>query len=240
MFAVIRNLENLIRLDKDARFLVTNVNITLKFQIRKGPSLTLQFRDGTCQSVRNSDKADIHLLFTSSDHFNQMIVGTKNPIPVKGLTKIKFMTETFVQLTERLEYFLKPSPEKLEDDSYVKIHTALLLYTAGYAIEQIGNYDCIGRQIAEKMPEGAISLDVEKGPAMCIFNTGGRLRIRIGRHKHPRAVMSFKELKYAYELLNGYTDSYTAIASGNLELRGFIPMLDQIDKLLYQVSFYLN
>ncbi|MCX8124597.1 MAG: SCP2 sterol-binding domain-containing protein, partial [Spirochaetes bacterium] len=116
LYAVLQNIEDLVQYDEKAKNLIKDWDVVIKFSVRNSGHVYLIFKNGTCTVSEKSDKkADIMLFFTSPAHLNKMFEGKANPIPVKGITKIGFLTKEFPKLTERLEYFLKPDDHKLKD-----------------------------------------------------------------------------------------------------------------------------
>lgn len=238
--AVLRNIQDLCRLDTEAKAMIQGVREAITFNIRGGGRATLVIRDGQCKMTTKKVKDTIHLYFTSCEHFNKMVDGEANPIPLKGLTKLKFLTGTFMELTKRLEYYLRPEPELLEDPAFKLIHTELTLYTAAYAIGAIGNQDPVGHKVAGAIPDGIIAMEIGGGPAVSIQVKQGHLNVVQKKADNPRSIMAFSDMDAAYGLLSGEVDSYTSIASEKLMLSGFIPMLDNLNKLLFKVSEYLK
>lgn len=60
-----------------------------------------------------------------------MIEGKGNPIPLKGLTKLSFLTKEFAQLTDKLSSYLRADEKDLMNpDFFYQINTKLLFYTA--------------------------------------------------------------------------------------------------------------
>ena len=114
LYAVLQNIEDLVQYDDVAKKLIKDWNIIIKFSVRKAGSVYLIFENGKC-TVRelSPKKPDIILFFTSPAHLNKMFEGKANPIPLKGITKLGFLTKKFPKLTERLEYYLKPDDQKL-------------------------------------------------------------------------------------------------------------------------------
>lgn len=238
--AVLRNLEDLCSLDEEMKKIIMGKDISIQFQIKDGPSALLSFKDGNCSFKRGKGKCDIYLYFKSPEHFNNMINGTANPIPLKGLTKIGFLKNEFKKLTNQLSYYLKPTDELLKNPSYFKINTILTSYTAFFALGEIGNNDSIGILNSKRIPDGIILVAIEDGPALSIKVQGGHLEVTKGKAEKPRASMEFTDLIAANQLLNNKTDSYTCIATGKLKLKGFIPMIDNMNKILSQVPKYLS
>lgn len=241
LFAVLRNLQDLCELDSEMKELIKNKNISIQFCIKNGPEAFLTFKDGKCTFLEGKEKCNIKLYFKSPEHFNEMIEGKANPIPLKGFTKISFLKNEFIKLTDRLTYYLKPTEALLQEYSYFRINTILSAYTAFFALCQIGNTDEIGKLNAGRIPNGVIAISVlNGGPAIYITIKNKHLEAQKGNIKSPRASMIFEDIETANAILNGKVDSYTCIASGKLKIKGFIPMIDNMNKLLAQVPLYLK
>lgn len=240
LFAVLQNLVELCKFDESSKELIEDQQITIGFTIKNGPYARLIFDKGKCSFTRKHGKSNIKLYFKSPEHFNQMIEGTANPIPLKGFTHLKFLTKDFMILTEKLSYYLRSNEELLNNPTYFKINTYLSAYAAFYALGEIGNTDPIGKMNAGRIPNGNIMVAVEKGPTLYIEAKDGKLKVKKGIPKQYRASMTFKNLETANNILNGKIDSYSCIATGDLQMKGFIPMLDNMNKLLAQVPFYLS
>lgn len=239
LYAVMRNLEDLCSLDHVAKDMINGVDLSIQFLVKNGPEGQLVFKDNTCQFNRGRHRSNVKLYFTSVEHFNNMVDGDGNPIPLKGFTKLKFLLGDFMKLTDRLEHFLRPTPELLEDAKYTHINTTLTAYTAFFALAEIGNTDPIGKLSGKRIPDGKISVSIEGGPSVYLHKTNNQINAYKGIPKDARALMTFTNMKTAGDLLNGNTDSYSCIAEKTLKLKGFIPMLDNMNKLLGQVPEYL-
>lgn len=240
LHSVLRNIEDLCLLDSEANSLIRGKNISIQFSVKGIPKALLSFQDGKCTMKRGEGSHDINLYFKSPEHFNQMIEGKANPIPLKGLTKIGFLKNEFMKLTERLTYYLKPTELLLKNPDYARINTILTAYTAFFALAEVGNNDELGRLNASRIPNGIVGVSVlNGGPAISIIAKEGRLQAIKGIEGHVRATMTFDSLETANGLLNGKVDSYTCIGNGKLVIKGFIPMIDNMNKLLGQVPAYL-
>jgi putative sterol carrier protein len=241
LYAILRNIEDLCELDNEMMELIKDRNISIQFSVSGGPNGYLMFKDGRCRFKKGKEKCTIKLYFKSPEHFNEMIEGNANPIPLKGFTKVNFLKNEFIKLTEKLTYYLKPTEELLKDKTYFKINTILSAYTAFFTLGEIGNTDKIGKFNARRIPDGVISVAVlNGGPSIYIKVKNGQLEVKKGNTDLARAHMIFKDIETASAILNGKVDSYTCIASGKLELKGFIPMIDNMNKLLAQVPVYLK
>ena len=241
LHALLQNMEELAEMDMAAASLVRNTSISIQFKVKAGPEALLAIEKGSCRLKHGDGRNDIYLYFTSPEHLNRMFEGKANPIPLKGLTKISFLKNEFTKLTDRLTYYLKPNDELLKDPEYLRINTILTANTAFFALTEIGNNDRIGKMNAGRIPDGDIDISIKNGgPSLHITAKNGRLEAFKGPSANPRAIMSFKNLETANAMLNGKVDAYTCIATGDVELKGYIPMLDSMNKLLSQVPEYLK
>lgn len=239
LYAIMRNLEDLCEMDQEMKDLIKGQDIRMQISVKNGPKGMLTFKDGSCTFKRGTHPSNVKLYLTSPSHFNKMVDGEANPIPVKGFTKLNFLTKDFTKLTERLEYYLRPTDELLKDPDYKKINTTLTAYSAFFALAEIGNTDPIGKLNASRIPDGNISVTIKEGPAVYLNAKAGNLTVNKGVPDKIRASMSFSDMETAGNLLNGKVDSYTCIACKTLSLNGFVPMLDNMNKLLGQVARYL-
>lgn len=241
IFAVLRNFEDLCEMDKEAKELIKNKNISIEFCVKNGPEAVLNIINGKCILKRGKSDCDIKLYFKSPEQLNAMFEGKANPMILKGFTKIGILKNEFVKLTEKLTYYLKPTEELLKDPAYFKINTFLSLYTAFYSLGEIGNSDKIGKVTAERIPDGVISIIVQNGgPSVYIEVKNGLLKVGKNYPEAPRAIMSFVDIETVHAILNGKVDSFTCIATNKLQLKGYIPMIENMNRLLAQVPAYLK
>jgi len=239
LYAVMRNLEDLCEMDKEMNDLISKQNIAVQIDVKNGPTGVVRFEEGKCHFKRGKRPSNVKLYFRSPEHFNKMVDGEANPIILKGFTKLKFLLKDFSVLTDRLSYYLKPTEALLNDETYAKINTTLTAYTAFFALAEIGNTDPLGKLNGGRIPNGKIAISIDKGPAICIEAKDGELKAVKGLPEKYRASMSFTNMQTAGDLLNGKVDSYSCIACNTLKMKGFIPMLDNMNKLLGQVPEYL-
>jgi hypothetical protein len=170
-----------------------------------------------------------------------MFDGKAMPGIKKGLSRVKFLQNNFTKLTERLAYYLKPTPELLKDENYFKINTCLTFHTAFFALAQIANNDGVGKMNAHSVPDGIINIVVRDGPAVNItVDKTHRFTARTGAASNPRAQMVFSGLNKAAGVLGGQVDFYTAVGREYLTIGGFIPMIDNASRILMQVAAYLQ
>jgi len=241
LFAVLRNMQDLCELDAVSQEIIKGKNITVQFNVKDAGSGALCFADGKCEFVRGKVKSNLKLWFASPEHFNKLVDGEKT-IPIFfNIFRAGFLLKTFTQLAERLSYFLKPTDELLKDKEYFKINTYLTGYTAFFALCEIGNSDRVGKLVASRIPAGKIQLNVEGGPKMqIIIDDNHFMKVEMGTAEEPHAIMQFNSLEVANDILNGKSDIYSGLGAGKFSIRGVLPMLDNMSKLLSKVSKYLK
>ncbi len=240
LFGVMKNLEVLASMDSGFQELARTENTTVQFLIKGGPKGHLSFKKGEVVLREGRFKSRIILYFTSPDHFNRMVNGKANPLPLKGFTRLKFLTGSFTQMTGILEDYLRAGQEELKNPEKFEANTVLTAYTAFFSLAEIANHDPVGISCARAIPDGTIQVAIDGGPGIQIHAKAGHLTAERGYADRPRAVLSFKDISSAHAVLNGTADTFTALALGNMEMRGFIPMIEHMNPILEMVSLYLN
>ncbi|MDR2634435.1 MAG: hypothetical protein LBC13_00470 [Clostridiales bacterium] len=252
LFAVLRNLQELCTLDKVSQEAIKDANLSVGFKVPSVGEATLVFKDGKCTFRKGDSKSSLKLIFASAEHFNKLIDGGKT-IPIFfNVFQVGFLLKTFMTLADRLSYYLQPEktpefkdqPEKLEallkDAEYFNISTTLTAYTAFFALCEVGNSDPIGRLTAARIPDGIINCTVNGGPALNIAVNKGQMTASMGASENWRASMEFADMQFASDILRGKTDTFTGMGTGQFLIKGFVPMLENMAKLLAQVAFYLK
>ena len=242
LYAVLKNLEDLVAYDSEAASLVKNWDVCIQFIVWHGPKAYCEFENGVCTVRRGKHKhPSVVLFFISPKHFNRMMSGKGQPIPLKGLTRLGFLKADFTRVTDRLEYYLKPTDELLTDDSYLELNTRLTLNTAAFAVREIALLDPIGKLAASSVRDGSVNFKIlPSGPCVHVDFQGGDIEARKGEAARPMAVMYMKNVRVANDFLNGRTDSFTAIVSGDVMIGGRIPMLESITLILDRIPQYLS
>ncbi len=242
LYAVLRNLEDLPDYDVDIADIIKDWNISIQFSVMNGPCGYVEFKNGKCKFGEGKHASpSVKLFFTSPAHFNKMMDGNGSPIPLKGFTKLGFLMKDFPKVTDRLEYYLKPDEEKLKDPLYNKINTVFTLNTASFAVKEVALHDEMGKINASHVMNGRVVIEVlPDGPATYVEFNNGSISVYKGKTERPMAMMQFKNLKAANELLNNISDPFTAAASGDVLLRGQISMIESINLILDRIPTYLD
>ena len=240
LFGILGALGKLAELDADARALLTGIKpVSLGIAVSGGPYATLHFADGGCTQTEGVDRCDIKLAFSAPEKFNGMIDGTVTPNPRKGFKRIGFLTGTFIKLTDILTRYLRPSAEDLVDEHFFEVSTTLMLYVIAGAVAQIGNYDEVGRFSASNIVDGDVLLSIKDGPQATVSAKDHVLSFRREGTAHPRAVMEFASIRLARDLFDGNVNSMACIGRKEITVGGMISMLDNVNRILDRVAFYL-
>jgi putative sterol carrier protein len=242
LYAILKNLEDLVAYDDQARMLVEDKNICIRFSVKNGPQAWVKFENGICQVGQGKpEKSNVTLFFTSCEHLNKMFDGNANPIPLKGFTKLGFLQKEFTELTKRLEYFLRPENVENPDDHYIKMNTLFTLTIAAFALPEIAQYDEKARYTASHLPDGSLQMSVlPDGPHVYLEISNHKIKAGKGSLGVPSAMMLMKNAKMANDFLNGKSDPFTAIAMGDVMIKGQIPILDGINLILDRVIHYVS
>ncbi|MBN2310934.1 MAG: hypothetical protein JXR94_18310 [Candidatus Hydrogenedentes bacterium] len=243
VYAVLQNLEDLVRLDGEMGRLTQDWHEVVQFLVRGGPKAYVSFSGGTCRHGRGRhERPTIKLYYPSAGYLNRAFLGAATPIPVKGLTKLEFLKNGFTELTDRLTFYLKPTPELLQDAGYRKLNTILTLQTALFAVGELAACEPRSRLIAAGIADGVVQVEVlPDGPRMHLVFEGGAVTVAKGPAVcKPLATMVFRSESAANAVLNGHLDTFCAVAEGELEVRGILPMVDDIGRILDRVRLYLS
>lgn len=255
LFAVLPNLEDVVREDPEMRALVADARLSIRLSVANGPSTTVRFAGGAC-TVGPQPKRDeaggpgasgaggsgptVRLAFTSPSHLNKMFDGSSQPIPIWGFNHLGFLKEEFTQLSDRMAYYLAPTDELLSHPGYLRMNTLLTLNTAAFAVPVLLGHDPECVPLRHGLSHGAIVLKVlPDGPAVSLVcGASGVLPVK-GELTHPSALVLLKDLQTANDFLAGKLDTFVAAVTGDVQLRGRVAMVDTLALVLDRVGRYL-
>jgi putative sterol carrier protein len=242
LYAILKNLEDLIALDEDSRNLIKGKKLSIQFIVKNGPKAWIKFENDACSVGQGNSKGpSVKLWFKSPEHLNNMFDGKANPVPLKGFTKLGFLQKEFGQITQKLEYYLKPEEVKDPTEEYIKINTTFTLTVAAFALPEIGKYDEKAKITASHIKDGIIQMRVlPDGPAVYLKVKDGIISAEKGTVDKPDAVMEMKDFQTANDFLNGKSNPFLAIASGDVIIRGQTGMLDSLSLILDKVQKYVS
>lgn len=241
LYALLQNLEELVRLDAQAAEMVRGWDLTLQFAVRRGPAVSLEFAGGECRCRwGHQPSPDISLYFASARHLNAMFEGRAIPIPLRGFTRLGWLQNEFSRLTDRLEACLKPA-DPASCDASDDLRAALLLQTAAFASCELAMLEPTCRKIAGRIRDGVVTIESSPGaPTVHVIVSGSQFQAVKSCDESPTSKLTFRDASMAVALLEGRLDPFEGLASGDLALSGQIGMLDDFLLILDRVEAYLT
>lgn len=241
LYAVLQNLEDLVKLDGEAAALTREWDISIQFIVRRGPAAWVAFKGGVCRhGIGAHTSPAVKLYFLSPAHLNKMFDGKGNPIPLKGFSKLGFLARQFSKLTQRLEFYLKPKDGAAQDPDFKRINTTLTLFTATHAVRELAQLDATCKKVASHTPAGILQISVlPDGPDVSLTVQTDAWQVTKGKTGSPTATMTFRDMDAAHALLNNQLDSFQAVGEGKVMLRGMLPIIDNVGLILDRVAGYL-
>ncbi|SHJ19567.1 hypothetical protein SAMN02745216_01178 [Desulfatibacillum alkenivorans DSM 16219] len=242
LYAVLPNLEELVRHDQEMALLIKDWDICIQFSALGGPAAFAEFKNGECTVGRGKHfSPTVKLFFATPGHLNKMFDGKAQPIPLKGFTKLGFLSKEFSKLTDRMEYYLKPSEESLSNPDFVSLNTLMTMHTAGRAVVELAVNDPVASHVSKGMMDGSLLMKVlPDGPAITLNFKNGKAGFQKGETASPMACMLLKDMDTANKLLNQKLDAFSAIAGGEVIIKGQTPMMDAMDLILDRIPHYLD
>lgn len=241
LHAVLGALPRLVELDAAAAAVLRTLDsdVTLTLAVRGGPRARYVFGPA---GVRPGGRGGLgpRLLFASPRHLNAVMDGTAQPIPLAGPSGIRFLTKVFTPLTERLGAYLRPDPGSPAAPGSAEISTLLTLHVATTAITIVGNEDVSGRYSARHMPDGDLDIEVGDDLRYRVEVKDHRLRLDEDLAGPPRAALRFTDLGVAGDILAGRESALACVCDGRVAMRGFIPLVDNTNRILDRVGAYLG
>ncbi len=244
-YSAIGTLCKYVEMDANAKEIAKKQNLTIRFDVKGGgPDGILEFKDGAV-STRPYDgsSTSIHLISPNPDYFNKVVDGKATPIPVKGIFKtLSFMNgagNAFSTLTDEMGSIMRTGAY-LDGTKAKDMCTILSFYAMVAAIAQIGNVDKIGKVAASRIPDGEASMQITGHVNITIKIKDHKLSFSTEPAKNPTAFMIFEDLDTAAGLISGELDAMACLAKGTLTLKGLMPIIDNVNKILNVVPTYLS
>lgn len=240
LYGVLGGLTVLCEQAPEAAKILGNSGCSIGFAVKNGPQATFTFLGGRCILKEGIEDCTVKLPFSSCEKFNGMVAGTVTPIPTKGLTKLPFLLGRFRKLTALLEAYLRPTPEKLNDEDFLRRSTMVMFRVIAASAAQIANYDSVGQFSASNMPDGVLKLEIADCCKAALTAKDHVLTFSPKVPKDIRAYMQFVDVTSARELFDGKLNAVAAVGQGRVRMGGMIPMVDNLNRILSRVELYLN
>jgi hypothetical protein len=241
--AIIPLLEDISEFDTTVEQVIKEWNMPIQFQLPGGEAATtLSFRQGKIIALRDKINASrITLTFSNAETLNAIFQGRskKSPRPnLTGLFHIKKLLQVD-SLLKRIEYYMKPDKELLEDDKIFEQCVTLTLNALVFGVKEIGEHDPEMKPLAKCLPDGVVEIRVIAGPAVHLTVNNGLFTPAKGRTEKPNAYLEIADMQTAWAMVQGNLDQYAAIGSGKIKIRGLIPLIDGINPIIDRLSLYM-
>lgn len=242
LHAVLPRLQDLVRLDEEARSIASQMNLSVRFRVLGGPSVVVEILNGAVTTSSDpSAKAQLGLLFASCDQLNNMFMEkTAVPIPYKQLHKLLQMKH-FSRLTEIMTRYLKPTDADLKDPAFKKKSVEMTLLTGLAGAAQIAKYDGKMEHAVKLLPYGTVQFSVlPDGPfAYVEVDPSKNISSGAGKIDNPSANLDINSVDTAADMLADKLDQFAALGSGDLKATGLLPLIDEFSALLDRVGKFL-
>ena len=242
LFAVLGTLPVLVDRVPAARALLagTSAPVGIRFVIPGLPRPVLTFDATGVRWGRERKAPLLTLAFTSIAHFNRMIDGAAQPIPLAAPHRLRFLTGVFAPLTDLLGSYLQPTEADLADPEFRETSIILTLHVTAAALAQVANEDRSGRFSAQHIPDGDIALEVTGALAYHLALRDHRATFVAAPSPHPRGALTFSTLEVTGGILAGDLSAIACMSDGRLAMRGVISMVDNVNRILDRVGHYLG
>jgi hypothetical protein len=242
--AVLPALEDLARLDPVTQKLIRGWDFALRMQAPGGNAATIVSQAGAIRVYPNGGPAPgLKLQFFSSAQVNRTFLKQKAmpPLPIAGFWRLG-KVKTFTALTERLDEALQPKPEALRDPAFETLHLTLLFRVLIGSIPIVGNGDGPSRHGLGHTPAGIAEI---RAPALGVSGwvswDGAQVASGMGASvTPPDVIITFINRETAAAALLGRLDPNAAVALGNVEVRGLVPLADGLSLVMDRAEFYLK
>ncbi len=240
LYGVLGGLVALCDVVPEARKILGKSTCSIGFDVKNGPAATLTFVGGRCIFKEGVENCAIKLPFSSCEKFNGMVDGTVTPVPTRGVTKLPFLLGKFKKLTNLLEQYLRPTPEMLENETFLKQSTAVMFRVIASAVAQIANHDKVGQASASYIMDGTIKLEIGGLASAALTAKDHKLTFSDKVPKTFLSYMQFADVRTARDLFDGKINSVAAVGLGDVRIGGMISQIDNVNRILSRVELYLR
>jgi hypothetical protein len=243
--AVLPCLTELVAQDPAARALIDDVDASLVFWIRGGPSLTVHLERGAirCEAGAPGRKS-IVLMFLCASHLNAFFAGNKLAIPILlwGGWRVRVLSR-FAKLADRLEAVMDGHESVLASPEGRRLHTRLSLMAAGLGLIPLSRGDEVTRAALQALPFGMASFTIEGEASATVWFDYGRQQCAAGWSTPPRVPevrIAFNDVGVAYAAMRDQIDAMAATGLGQIRVDGLVPLADGLNFIMQRLRIYLQ
>ena len=242
LHAVLPRLEELVKLDEEARSIAQEMKLKLRFKVRKGPSEVVEISEGVVRASSDPQaKADLGLFFASCDQLNNLFMDKRAiPIPYKGLTQLRQMGH-FSKLTGILTRYMKPAEADLKDPEFKKKHVEMTLMAGLAGAAELAKYDRKMEKVVDRLPWGTVQFSVLPDGPYAFASVGKDKTISVGNGTiaDPTANLDINGVDMAAGVLAGTVDTFAAVGREDLRATGLLSLIDELNALLDRAGSFL-
>ncbi len=237
-------MEDLVAYDQQAAAAVAGEDLVLQFEVKGGPVAHLEIRAGNARhGTGRHPRPDVRLTFKTPRQLNRLFAGEDvRPGIRKGFTRLGFLTKKFPLLAERLSYYMEGEGQSAEGTEAELFLVKLGLHAMLGGMAAVANDDPSLADVAATTRPGTLLVQVlPDGP----HGTFGRVP-RDGRFEfvatfgqpvaYASAVMEFTSLDVARRILDGQLSAVVAIGTGEMRIRGYLPLIDKANIFLGRLA----
>ena len=243
LHAVLPRLEELVKLDDEARSIAQQMKLRVRFKVRKGPSEVIEIVDGMVRSSSDPQaRADLGLFFLSCEQLNNLFMDKRAiPLPYKGLTQLRQMGR-FSKLTGILTRYLKPSETDLKDPGFKKKHVEMLLMAGLAGAAEVARCDPMMEKVVDRLPWGTVQFSVlPDGPyAYASVAEDKTISVANGTVADPTTNLDINGVDMAAGVLAGTVDTFAAVGREDLRATGLLSLIDELNALLDRAGSLLT
>lgn len=241
--AILPLLEDIAEYDPQVQELTKGWNAVIQFQLPGGdPAAALIFKQGRLEAVtEDCPGPKVTLTFNNPWELNDVFQGKSDKNPRPNLMALLHMAKLtkIDQVLGRLEHYLKPQDDLLNDRDAFAFCVKLSIYALTYGIREVGEYDPELNVISPGLPEGTLAINVIDGPSSSVTVKNGKFFPAKGPAQKPNAILEICDLETAWAMIQGRLDIFAAVGGSKIKIRGFVPLLDGINPLMDRLSQYL-
>ncbi|MGD2207341.1 MAG: aminotransferase class III-fold pyridoxal phosphate-dependent enzyme [Anaerolineae bacterium] len=241
-------MEDLVEYDQAAAAAIAGQDLVLQFEVKDGPIGHLEIREGKIRhGVGRHPHPDVRLTFKTPGLLNRLFDGEDvRPGIRKGFTRLGFLTKTFPILAERLEYYMEGEGQNAKGPEANLFLVKLGLHAMLGGMTAVAADDPSLADVAAATPAGTLLVTVlPDGPqgtfAKVPRNGGYEFVSTWGQPvEQPNAVMEFTSLDVARRLIDGQLSAVVAIGTGEMRIRGHLPLIDKVNVFLTRLGQVLE
>lgn len=242
--SVLALMEDLVAYDQASAAAIAGENLVLQFEVKAGPTAHLAIGDGRVRhGVGPHPRPDVRLSFKTPVLLNRLFAGEEvRPGIRKGFTRLKFLTNKFPILAERLSFYLEGEGQRADSPEAQRFLVRLGLHAMLAGLVAVAVDDPSLADTAASTPPGTLLVKVlPDGPqgsfAKVARGDGYEFVSTFDRPvERPNAVMEFANLDVARRLLDGQLSAVVAIGTGEVCIRGSLPLIEKVNVFLTRLS----